>query len=67
MPREQKEVGVGFIGLEPEPLTPRGRRIVLTTVVLALLGLAIWVAAIVWMLHNPGQGSLPVEVSPWFR
>lgn len=58
---------MGFIGMEPEPLTPRGRRIVFTALVLALLGFVLWVTTIVWMLHNPGQGSLPVEVSPWFR
>jgi len=58
---------MGFIGMEPEPLTPRGRRIVFSALVLSLLGLAVWIVAIIWMLQNPGQGSLPIENSPWFR
>ncbi len=58
---------MAFIGMEPEPLTPRGRRIVSTALALALLGLVVWIVATVWMLHNPGQGSMPIENSPWFR
>lgn len=58
---------MGFIGMEPEPLTPQGRRIVFTTVLLALVFAAVWITAIVWMLHNPGQGTVPSEISSWMR
>lgn len=63
--RERKERLVGFIGMQPEPLTPRGRAIVFTAVVLALLFLVAWGAGIMLMLHNPGHGSICLSGRCW--
>lgn len=60
-----KGLGMGFIGMQPEPLTPRGRAIVFTAVVLALLFIVVWGAGIVLMLHNPGQGSVCLSGRCW--
>lgn len=63
--RKRKGLGMGFIGMQPEPLTPRGRAIVLTAVILALLFIVVWGAGIVLMLHNPGQGSICLSGRCW--
>jgi len=56
---------MGFIGMQPEPLTPRGKAIVLSAVVLALLFIVVWGAGIVLLLHNPGQGSVCLSGRCW--
>lgn len=56
---------MGFIGMQPEPLTPRGKAIVLSAIILALLFIVIWGAGIVLMLSNPGHGSLCLTGRCW--
>lgn len=45
-------------GIERTRLTPRERMIVLSVLLLALIGLAAWIAVIVLMLPNPGHGPV---------
>jgi len=44
-------------GFEPHRLSPRERMIVFTVLVLTLVGLTIWIGAIVFMLPDPSQGT----------
>ncbi len=52
---------MSFIGMNPEPLTPRGRLIVFSAVILALIFIALMVTGIVLILHNPGQGTVACQ------
>ncbi|MBX6755339.1 MAG: hypothetical protein IRY86_14025 [Thermorudis peleae] len=55
---------MSFIGMNPEPLTSRGRLIVFSALILAVIFVALMVTGIILMLHNPGQGTIACQ-SHW--